>query len=42
MKNYFELSTEEKSALAREKKFVPEHFVKTEDSTTTTTTINPQ
>jgi hypothetical protein len=42
MKNYFALSTEEKSALAREKRFVPEHFVKESDSTTTTsTTLNP-
>jgi len=42
MKNYFELSAEEKVALAKEKRFVPEHFAKESDSTTTTsTTLNP-
>ena len=43
MKNYFELSAEEKSALARGKRFVPDAFVKAEESTTTTstTTLNP-
>ena len=38
MKNYFEFSNEEKLALAKEKKFVPEHFKTEEQSTTTTTT----
>jgi hypothetical protein len=42
MKDYFNLSTEEKIALAKEKRFVPENFAKTEDSTTTTTTITPE
>ena len=37
MKNYFELNAEEKSALAREKRFVPEHFAQESESTTTTT-----
>jgi hypothetical protein len=42
MKDYFNLSAEERIALAKQKDFVPEYFSKTEDSTTTTTTINPQ
>jgi hypothetical protein len=37
MKNYFELSVAEKVALAKEKRFVPKHFAKESDSTTTTT-----
>ena len=41
MKNYFNLTVEEKKELANKENFTPDYFAKLK-STTTTTTIKPQ
>jgi hypothetical protein len=40
MKDYFNLTIEEKKALAEKRNFRPAHFAKAEETTTSTTT-NP-
>lgn len=42
MKDYFNLTIEEKIALANKRDFTPEHFSREESTTLTTTTIKPE